>query len=52
MLKADAIRRHLKNILKECNTPTDHDDKKQGFGVEVFQMAIPGERHEQIGEDQ
>jgi hypothetical protein len=52
VLKADAIGRNLQNILKEGNAPADHDDEKQGFCVEVFQMPVPGERHEQIGEDQ
>ena len=52
MLKTDAIGRHLQYILKKCNAPADYDDEKKGFGVEIFQMPVPGESHKQIGKNQ
>lgn len=48
---APAIGWHLKTILKECNAPAHEDDQQERFAF-VFQVAVPGEGHEDIGTGQ
>jgi hypothetical protein len=48
-LMADAVGRHLKQIFKKRNSPAYERSQNPGFGVEVFQMPVPCEGHENIG---
>ena len=47
-VRADAVGRHLEAILEEGDAPTDHYDFPQGDAA-IFQMAVPGEGHEDVG---
>jgi hypothetical protein len=48
MLAADAVGGHLNGVFKEGDSPGKEDHKPQGFGFEVFEVAIPGVGHEDI----
>src|SRR5262245_61419304 len=48
---APTIRWYLQAVFKERNTPTGENHTPQ-CRVLVFQMPIPGERHEHIARDQ
>jgi hypothetical protein len=48
---ADAIRRDLKAVFGERDEPA-HQDYGQKRSLPVFQVAIPGDCHEDIGTDQ
>ena len=49
---ADTVGRDLQQIFKEGDPPPHHGGNVPGFGGEIFQVSVPGERHENIGEDQ
>jgi len=42
------VSRHLKDILKESNQPTDKNNFPEGHPFE-FQVPIPGKSHKHIG---
>jgi hypothetical protein len=46
--RADAVGRHLQAVFKERDRPADEDDfpKRDVF---VLEMAVPRERHEDVG---
>ncbi len=46
-LRADTIRRHLKNVFEESDEPTDDDHEEQRFCF-VFQVSIPRKSHEDV----
>jgi len=46
-VRANSIGGNLKTILGEGNSPTDQNDLEQGR-LAIFQMAVPGKRHENI----
>jgi len=48
---AQAVGRHLKAVLKEGDGPTDQDDLPQRLVTEA-EMAVPGEGHEDVGDDE
>ena len=53
-LKPIFIRRNLKNILEHGNTPADQNNGNKSeapapFHILKFQMPIPGQGHENIG---
>jgi hypothetical protein len=48
---ADPIGRDLKAILEKSKTPTYQRDLPQ-WNVLVFQVAVPGKRHKDVGENQ
>jgi len=48
-LMADAVGGHGKAIFQKGNAPTDGDHPQQGSCGE-FQLAVPRERHEDVGE--
>jgi len=48
---AEAVSRYLKAVLEEGNAPTDEDDLPEGFLAKA-KMAVPGEGHEDVGEDE
>jgi len=47
----DAVGGHLQAVLKEGDAPADEDDLPQRV-LAVFQVAIPGNGHEDVGEDE
>jgi len=47
----DAIRRHLKTVFEESDAPTSEDNFPERFAA-VFQVAVPGKRHEDVGNSQ
>src|SRR5690554_6740629 len=52
--KADSIGRHLKEVFKEGDAPTDHHDTDQAqvfkpFQVFELQVTIPGKGHKGVG---
>src|SRR5207302_7508914 len=49
LIGANAVRRHLKTILRKSDKPADNDYFEKR-GVSVLQMAVPSESHENIGE--
>src|ERR1039458_8918545 len=48
---AHAVGRHLEAVFEEGDAPADQDDLPKRFLAE-FQVAIPGEGHEDVGEDE
>ena len=44
----DAIRRHLKTVFEESDAPTSENNFPERFAA-VFQVAVPGEGHEDVG---
>jgi len=46
-----AVGRHLEAILEEGDAPTDEDDLPQRL-LAKLQVAVPGEGHEDVGEDE
>jgi PLP dependent protein len=48
---ADAVGRHLEAVFEEGDAPADQDDLPQRFLAE-FQVAVPGEGHKDVGEDE
>jgi PLP dependent protein len=48
---ADAVGGDLKHVFEKGDAPTDKDDLPQGL-LAVFQVAVPGEGHEDVGEDE
>src|SRR5882762_10239177 len=50
-VRADAVRRNLETILEESDAPTRQDDLPQRL-ASVFEVAIPGKRHEDVREDE
>jgi hypothetical protein len=46
---ADAVCRHLKEILKKGNAPTGHRRNVPGTAAQRLEMPVPGEGHEQVG---
>src|ERR1700687_3501824 len=51
LVRANAICRNLETIFEEGDAPTGQDDFPQSLAA-VFEMAIPGEGHEDVREDQ
>ena len=51
LIGPDAIRRHLKAILEECDPPADKNDLPQRLAP-VFQVSVPRKRHENVGNRQ
>ena len=53
ILGGQSVCRNHKAIYKKSDTPASQDDKNhRTAGVFVFQMAIPGEGHEDVGYDE
>ena len=55
--ETDAIGGHLTTVLEEGNHPREGDDKQEGpvgadAAVLQLEMAVPGEGHEDIAEDE
>ena len=50
-VSAQAVSGNLEAVLKEGDAPTDEDDLPQRFMTEP-QVAIPGEGHEDVGDDE
>ena len=48
---AKAVGWNLEAILKEGDAPADEDDLPEGVLTE-FQVAVPGNGHEDVGEDE
>src|ERR1039458_1434636 len=48
---ADAVGRHLQAVLEEGDAPTDEDDLPERV-LAVFQVAVPGNGHKDVGEDE
>ena len=48
LVGADAVRRHLKTVFEEGNAPA-HQDRFPECFVPVFQVPVPGEGHEDVG---
>ena len=48
---ADAVGRHLETIFREGDQPADQDGERER-SVLVFQMPVPREGHEDVGNDQ
>jgi PLP dependent protein len=48
---ADAVGRHLEAVFEQGDSPTDQDDLPKSFLAEL-QVAVPGEGHEDVGEDE
>jgi len=48
LVGADAIGRHLKTVFEESDAPAGEDDFPQRFAA-IFEMAVPGEGHEDVG---
>ena len=48
---ADAVCRHLEAILEEGDSPADQDDLPKRL-LTKLQVAIPGDGHEDVGEDE
>ncbi len=46
-----AVGGDLKTIFDEGNQPADHNNSEQRRGF-IFQMAVPGHRHKDIGDEQ
>ena len=51
MAVSDAVGGDLKTIFDKSDQPTDDDHLRQGR-LFVFQMPVPGHRHEDVGHDQ
>ena len=49
---ADAVRGHLQQLLEERNAPADDGGEPPRFAGHVFQVSIPGERHEAVRADE
>ena len=49
---ADAVRRHLQQVLKECYPPADDGGDPPGLFLQVLQVSVPGERHEAVRADE
>ena len=49
--RADAVGGHLEAVFEEGDAPADEDDLPQGV-LAVFQVAVPGKGHEDVGEDE
>src|SRR5690606_7906363 len=54
---ADAVGRHLKEILEQCDAPADEHNRNQSQVFEPFQffefeVSVPGQGHESVGKDQ
>jgi pyridoxal phosphate enzyme (YggS family) len=48
---ADAVGGDLQQVLEKSNAPADKDDLPQCV-LTVFQVAVPGKGHEDVGEDE
>src|SRR3954468_9572273 len=46
--EADAVRRHLKEVLEQSDAPAGERGDPPGLRRQVLQMRIPGERHEHV----
>src|SRR4051812_27904030 len=42
------VRRDLRAVFKEGDAPRNEDDEEQRFACSIFEMAIPGEGHEDV----
>src|ERR1700738_18072 len=51
LVRANAICRNLEAVFEEGDAPTCEDDFPQCFAA-VFEMAIPGKRHEDVRDGQ
>ena len=56
-LEADPVGRHRETVLKKGNAPGKENDKDErpacrDFHLLQFEMAVPGERHEDIRENE
>src|ERR1019366_3810543 len=49
---SDAIRRHLQHVLEQRDSPARERRDVPGACVQVLEMGVPRERHEEIREDQ
>ena len=49
---ADAVRRHLKQILEQGDPPADDGGQPPRLARHVFEVPVPGERHEAVRADQ
>jgi hypothetical protein len=49
--RANPIRRHLERIFQERDTPT-RQDRRNKWAILMFQMAVPGDGHEDVGYDE
>ena len=48
LVGTDPVGRHLEAIFSERNSPTG-DDRDPEWGTPEFQMSVPGEGHEYVG---
>ena len=48
---ADPVGRHLEAVFQQGDRPTDEDDFWKGIAGEPFQVAIPGNGHEDVGKN-
>ena len=54
LMAADAVSRHLKAVLEECNTPADKYDGNNAVTLQTRlkgDMTIPCQGHKDIGAD-
>lgn len=51
-LGADPVRRYLKQILEEGDSPRHRDHQKKRLAFEVFKMTVPCVGHENVGKEQ
>ena len=49
---ADAVGRHLQQIFEQRDAPADEGRDVPGAVVQAFQVAVPGEGHEDVRQDQ
>jgi hypothetical protein len=48
-VRADAVCRHLETVFEKGDAPTGDDDLPERFAA-VFQVAVPREGHEDVGD--
>ena len=52
LLVANAVGRHLQQVFKQRNAPTDQGGNKPGLGTEFAQVGIPGKGHKNVAQQQ
>jgi hypothetical protein len=48
--RADTIGGHLKTVFEKSDSPRDQNDHPEAPIMKIFQMAVPGEGHEDVGD--
>ena len=49
---ADAVCRHLEQVLEERDAPAHEHRDDPRFGAEILEVGVPGERHEDVRADE